>query len=68
MHDKFCPNIPCNCNPDDYGHEWLCEQYCLCDILFSVRNDERKNITGHTINCATNSSKTWYWKVECDCG
>jgi hypothetical protein len=32
-HDPLCPNLPCNCEPDDYGHMWNCEKLCQCDLI-----------------------------------
>lgn len=32
-HDPLCPNLPCTCDPDDYGHEWTCQKLCQCDII-----------------------------------
>lgn len=42
MHDSLCPNIPCDCEPDDYGHMMDCTIQCLCDLINKVRNDTLK--------------------------
>lgn len=42
--DKFCPHIPCDCEQDEYGHEWTCNEYCICDVLAKAREDERSRV------------------------
>jgi hypothetical protein len=41
-HDALCRNIECDCEPDDYGHEWTCSISCQCSLIKRVRKDERK--------------------------
>lgn len=38
-HDPLCPDIPCNCEPDYYGHEFSCAKTCYCDFIDKVRRD-----------------------------
>lgn len=40
-HDPLCPDIPCNCEPDYYGHEFSCAKTCYCDLIAKVRADEQ---------------------------
>lgn len=44
MADKFCPHISCDCEQDEYGHEWTCNKYCICDVLKKARKDERDRV------------------------
>ena len=39
MHDPLCPNIQCDCEPDDYGHMMDCSIYCLCELINKVREE-----------------------------
>jgi hypothetical protein len=32
-HDPLCPDIPCTCQPDVYGHMLDCMMFCVCDII-----------------------------------
>ena len=38
-HDPLCPDIPCNCEPDYYGHEFSCAKTCHCELISKVRKD-----------------------------
>jgi hypothetical protein len=40
-HDEFCVNIPCDCDPDDYGHMVDCARRCDCELIEAVRSHER---------------------------
>lgn len=32
-HDPLCPDVPCTCQPDIYGHMLDCMMFCVCDII-----------------------------------
>ena len=39
-HDPLCPNYPCSCEPDSFGHDASCNLICLCETLEKARVDE----------------------------
>jgi hypothetical protein len=43
-HDPLCPNLPCTCEPDAYGHMWTCQKLCQCDLIRKIRKDESKKV------------------------
>lgn len=73
-HDDLCPNVPCDCEPDEYGHMMDCSIYCLCDLINKVREEtEQRTIAklltqdrqiienGHLPECSVP------WIRECIC-
>ena len=40
-HDVLCPNLPCDCEPDDYGHQIHCGMDCRCAEYAEVRRSAR---------------------------
>ena len=47
QHDILCPNEPCNCNPDEFGHMPTCDHECLCILLTLARKHERESYARH---------------------
>jgi hypothetical protein len=46
-HDPLCPNIPCTCEPDEYGHIPTCDHECLCILITLARRHEREVYARH---------------------
>jgi hypothetical protein len=47
QHDTLCPKIPCNCEPDEFGHMPTCDFSCLCILLALARRHERETYAKH---------------------
>lgn len=46
-HDPLCPNIPCDCEPDFYGHDVNCRMTCRCGEYAQVRRAGRLEAAAH---------------------
>jgi hypothetical protein len=44
MHDILCPNTPCSCIPDNFGHMPTCGYACYCELIAIVREDQNKRL------------------------
>lgn len=60
QHDPLCPNKPCTCNYDDYGHQFDCTGYCNCNMIAKVREDERERIVAYvaSLKCDPDHNET----------
>lgn len=55
-HEKLCLKVPCNCNVDDYGHQFDCQMSCQCEFIKLVREEIAQDIEQYK---SGNSIASW---------
>lgn len=69
-HDPLCPNIPCDCEQDEYGHMIDCSIYCLCELINKVHERGYKEAeefyTNECMNCGYAGEWSTWICDECE--